>query len=201
MGWQFRQKQQQSVVLSSKLKKTKTIVDTSNWLMHQRVVEMIISSAESEYKIQKQAKHAITVRLFVFWVLISLLREQKDLLFCGQHNEMILRTFKIQMQNEREIPNNHSQSIVFNWDTSSFLVDFAFKFFAFYPMFEFYDKLSSHSLCLRTHLISKKHNLRVDINKNFVELLPCLQTFLLFLRICSWWKNSRRRSQQWKPKK
>ena len=147
---------------------------------------MIILFAESEYKIQKHAKHGITVICFLsFDFITSRAKIPSFKSFFGQHNEMIwrsTRTFKIQKQNKSEIPNNRLCSLHhFLWTLLS-----SFLRFTLIPMFGFYDKLSSHSLslCLRTHSISKKHNRRV--NKNFVELLPGLETFLLFSHFCPW---------------
>ena len=121
---------------------------------------MIILFAESEYKIQKHAKHGITVICFLsFDFITSRAKIPSFKSFFGQHNEMIwrsTRTFKIQKQNKREIPNNRLCSTEtlhhFLWTFLS-----SFLRFTLIAMFGFYDKLSSHSLslCLRTHSISK----------------------------------------------
>ena len=118
--------------------------------------------------------------------MISLLREQKDVLLGGQHNEMIWRTWKTEIQNERGIPDcvklRHSS------DTSSFLVEVAFKFFAFYP--NWIPSLSLNASQKTQYLCGQE----------FGGIVTFAQTFLLFLRVCpkiqQQQKNWRRRSQE-----
>ena len=104
-----------------------------------------------------------------FWVLTSLLQQQKDVLLCGQHNVMIWRTWKTEMQNE--------YGIVFNSDTAQTLHHFLWKLLSSFRVLP----NCIPSLVLNAfHL--KKHNICVD--KNLVELLPLLKRFCFFLRVC-----------------
>ena len=146
--------------------------------MHQRVVQMIVLSAKSENKIKTTLK--MELRLNEFWVLTSLLwiENSKIFFFCGQHNEMIWRIWKTELQNEWDIPTNRMCSTQtlhhFLWIWFS-----SFLCFTLIAMFEFYEKLSSNSLliCFGDCIPSQK--------TQHWELLPCLETlFLFYLRVC-----------------
>ena len=119
-----------------------------------------------------------------FWVLTSLLQQQKDVLLCGQHNVMIWRTWKTEMQNE--------YGIVFNSDTAQTLHHFLWKLLSSFRVLP----NCIPSLVLNAfHL--KKHNICVD--KNLVELLPLLKRFCFFCAFVQKFnnkKNWRRRRQE-----
>ena len=105
-----------------------------------------------------------------FWVLTSLLREQKDVLLCGQHNVMIWRTWKTEIQNERGI--RYCVQLRHSSDTSSFLVEVAFKFFAFYPN------------CIPSLSLNASQKTQYLCGQEFGGIVTFAQTFLLFLRVC-----------------
>ena len=111
-----------------------------------------------------------------FWVLTSLLREQKDVLLYGQHNVMIWRTWKTEIQNE--------YGIVFNSDTAQTLHHFLWKLLSSFSRFT----LIAFHLFLWMHL--KKHNICVD--KNLVELLPLLKRFCFFCAFVQKFKNNKK---------
>ena len=96
-------------------------------LMHQRVVEMIVLSAESEYKLQKHAQHGITVNWLLSFDFITSRAKRPSFLWATQRDDMAnLKNWNTKRKRYTD------KSIVFNSETSSFLVDLAFKFFMFY---------------------------------------------------------------------
>ena len=111
-----------------------------------------------------------------FWVLTSLLQQQKDVLLCGQHNVMIWRTWKTEIQNE--------YAIVFNSDTAQTLHHFLWKLLSSFSRFT----LIAFHLFLWMHL--KKHNICVD--KNLVELLPLLKRFCFFCAFVQKFNNKKK---------
>ena len=57
-------------------------------LMHQRVVEMIVLSAESEYKMQKHAQHGITVKRLLSFDFITSRATRPSFLWATQRDDM-----------------------------------------------------------------------------------------------------------------
>ena len=56
--------------------------------MHQRVVEMIVLSAESEYKMKKQAKHGIVVKKLLSFDFITSRAKRRSSLWATQRDDM-----------------------------------------------------------------------------------------------------------------
>ena len=134
--------------------------------MHQRVVEMIVLSAESEYKMKKQAKHGIVVKWLLSFDFITSRAKRRSSLWATQRDDMA----NLKNWNTKRIRDcvqlRHSS------DTSSFLVEVAFKFFAFYPN------------CIPSLSLNASQKTQYLCGQEFGGIVTFAQTFLLFLRVC-----------------
>ena len=134
--------------------------------MHQRFVEMIVLSAELEYKMKKRAKHGIVVKWLLSFDFITSTAKRRSSLWATQRDDMA----NLKNWNTKRIRDcvqlRHSS------DTSSFLVEVAFKFFAFYPN------------CIPSLSLNASQKTQYLCGQEFGGIVTFAQTFLLFLRVC-----------------
>ena len=150
--------------------------------MHQRIVEMIVLSAELEYKLKKRAKHGIVVKWLLSFEFITSTAKRRSSLWATQRDDIA----NLKHWNTKRIRDcvqlRHSS------DTSSFLVEVDFKFFAFY------------SNCIPFLSLNASQKTQYLCRQEFGGIVTFAQTFLLFLRVCpkiqQQQKNWRRRSQE-----
>ena len=152
--------------------------------MHQRVVEMIILSAESKYKMKKQAKHGIVVEWLLSFDFITSRAKRRSSLWATQRDDMA----NLKNWNTKRIRDcvqlRHSS------DTSSFLVEVAFKFFAFYPN------------CIPSLSLNASQKTQYLCGQEFGGIVTFAQTFLLFF--CAFvqkFNNEKKKLKMLKPKK